>query len=648
MSESRASDVFLLLEDEAHTAVFEFMQALGYLQAKDSLGLCYGLAHMAKQAMLFNEFHLFIARLKTIQVIWENMAGDVREKLREKSGNELNAIMLEILSRQTGRDVDKQLIIDIRAFFDGVQLYHNILLYPDLVEDAKRLKVQDPELTSLVMPLKVSIHSDNVLYAKNESPIKIVSKFSGAYGSDHLLYYLESLQETVEKENISYPVVLALSNVHHVISISYLPENKIWQFYDSSDKAIETTDYKSLAHAIQDGFNLLDIPNYVDAAILASEIYTFKQNQDEMKNFILKWKQSGKFQQACEGKTWIDHYKFSWLHCAAWISDEESVKKLIADGSVDVNLIDFYECTPLFYAVQSGNLNIVKNLTEINNAVLNVNTPSYNQVTPFQLAAAKGYFDIAVFLIQHGAKVTTENLIRLINNTSNMNDDMKIRLARILVENRQEISTLKEAIEVIEDKNKIPPDLIYPLHFACLNGEIDEVNNLLLTQPDLLCADYYGETALDSVLDAYFYFAIRAHFYEKHESDFAWVVPENHHRCHIIETLLKAGGKTQKFQADANQPLERGVYLRMKIAANMATREGHAEVFRAILECLLPQVSAVSSTCKIAQRLNIRLNNKSNETSLSSSEDRDVYEELNVTDNDNSFNEEASSSFKLI
>lgn len=88
-------------------------------------------------------------------------------------------------------------------------------------------------------------------------------------------------------------------------------------------------------------------------------------------------------------------------------NDVESVKAIIAGGSVDVNEWDRAGNTPLLAAVRKGFVDCVKALLEAN---ADAGKGDYEKYTPVHSASHHGSVEILKLLIAYGAKVNTLDL----------------------------------------------------------------------------------------------------------------------------------------------------------------------------------------------------------------------------------------------
>jgi ankyrin repeat protein len=91
-------------------------------------------------------------------------------------------------------------------------------------------------------------------------------------------------------------------------------------------------------------------------------------------------------------------------------NNPKKVSTLIKKKKYLVNQKNSLNWTPLIYAIDAGNDTIVQILVEQGGA--DVNTKINTGETPLHIAAKKGLTKIATYLVNHGAKLEEQDLIR--------------------------------------------------------------------------------------------------------------------------------------------------------------------------------------------------------------------------------------------
>ncbi len=186
--------------------LISFIQALGYKSSEG--GICCGLALMAIQAILCNDFDTYEFRLQRIATLID--------KYKEMSGNQ---DFLELVKKDASilkKDYD------LVAFFDGIELYQNSGLYSHLFENPlSDIKYKD--FLNTVVP----ITSPGILQAKGG--IDIAEQFIRIYDTKDLKLHLKKLKNLF-KESASCPI--ALSGNGHVIVVTYDVKKSSWTVID--------------------------------------------------------------------------------------------------------------------------------------------------------------------------------------------------------------------------------------------------------------------------------------------------------------------------------------------------------------------------------------------------------------------------------
>jgi hypothetical protein len=98
-----------------HQKIINVMNELGYSANDD--GACFGIAMMAIQACVAGDMQIFNERLEFINTN-QNLITDIK-KLSERNKN-------------SSTSAYEQKLIDVIAFFDGVELYHSPELHRDI------------------------------------------------------------------------------------------------------------------------------------------------------------------------------------------------------------------------------------------------------------------------------------------------------------------------------------------------------------------------------------------------------------------------------------------------------------------------------------------------------------------------------------
>ena len=97
-----------------------------------------------------------------------------------------------------------------------------------------------------------------------------------------------------------------------------------------------------------------------------------------------------------------DSFNASLLHIACENSDLKMIKMLIESYSMDVNIEDKEQATPIFYACRQGNLEVIKYLHQKG---AKLEHKEFQDRTPLYVAASNGEVIILRYLLQNGCEV---------------------------------------------------------------------------------------------------------------------------------------------------------------------------------------------------------------------------------------------------
>jgi len=174
----------------------------------------------------------------------------------------------------------------------------------------------------------------------------------------------------------------------------------------------------------------------------------------------------------------VNKYNITPLFFACKSGNENLVKYLIEHGA-DIKIVDIHGYSPLFMACQSGNENLVKYLVEIG---AYVNKANGNKETPLYCACEKGNIKIAKYLIEHGAD------IKIV--------DIRGYSPLFMACESGNENLVKYLVEVGADINKESYSGKTPLFMACESGNANLVKYLVELGIDITIEDTRDETAL--------------------------------------------------------------------------------------------------------------------------------------------------------
>jgi ankyrin repeat protein len=351
------------------------MRALGY--DANPGGCCYGLTQMSMQAFLANDLNTFLARLKEINSIslsdFRNDFSDLKEKQQK----------LRIAGNVQSADKINQLIVDIKAFFEGILLTQSPAKFKDFFSIDDQTNLQNAKKT---MPLTLSIE----LEQPQKKPYNIAS-VTGTYCKAELIEYLNTLKDTFNH----YPFSLNFTGEYsasclHEINLNYDGENKQWLLVDSNDLPLQIlTDTAQVANA------LLNAYEQRTKIVMATEIYAQSEHAISMLDA---------FEKLNTNESWIKLHDITkvqapqfFLALSLDFVDEQWIKRVLDANPTLINQ-GVFNTNPLRMAVQNGQIKIVKLLIE--------HGADVHQENLLALAMNMGNKEIVNYLLEQGVKPT--------------------------------------------------------------------------------------------------------------------------------------------------------------------------------------------------------------------------------------------------
>lgn len=418
-------------------------EKLGY--SISTPGLCWGIAHMAMQAILVGEIHKFDKRQYDIYQIPLMKFADYKE--------------WPVTLRKSAK---------IRAYFDGVELYHNGYKHSHLFTKTNKPITQDDFLLSAPLALSRKLEAQGGIECSNP--------FSGIYNQEELEKYFTSLQTALIEINSESPVALILSSCNHSITISYDAKKNQWLLIDANHLP---TQYISSINEIASKTLTAFISGKVIA--LSTQIYAAKKNEKKMNSIYGAWVNQKAWQeihQVDQAKAQLtDSHTSSWLYVASSIGDNKAVTALLA-AKANVDLVS-NDATPIFIACQEGHADTVLALLAAN---ADATTLSNKGVSPLFIACQHGHLNIVKILIAANVNVNVG----------------KQDITPLFIACQEGFTDIVLALLAANADTNISceDDGTTPLFIACQNGHIDIVKALLGKKADVNLACIDGETPL--------------------------------------------------------------------------------------------------------------------------------------------------------
>jgi ankyrin repeat protein len=323
------------------------MDKLDYLA--DYKGICFGVAHMAMQAILLNDLKTFNARLNLINHIPSeqliNKIAAVNQtiiSLHEKAKKENKEVELYLSN-------EERLLISIPPFLEGVSLYQKPDAYPDVFL-LQPLGQQVDIVEELIRPQ---------MLADREAKAEKIASFSNAYDETMLTKYIYGLSKL---RNCDVPVAIVLESEDHAITISYDREKRLWSFTDANK--LPTRFYTGVELAK----NIIGAFSKNNQAVLTTNIFGEEANKDNIKNLLSEWEILESNDKSTERIKIQDSSNRTWLSLAVVEDNLPLVKELLlknADPTLAFITKDKNNgLTPLHIAIKHQNSEMVKAMVE--------------------------------------------------------------------------------------------------------------------------------------------------------------------------------------------------------------------------------------------------------------------------------------------
>lgn len=247
------------------------MKAVGYKISGQ--GECYGISHMAIQAFFAHDMDTFNKRLKKIYDMpiedFNNDFAQLRERKQQLLKNGLKDEAEEM----------NQTIVDLSAFFDGIQLNQSPMFYlPDEKGEPLSRKQDVRKTRPITMP--VSLETKDAR-GKNPNEPTIIATFPGIYNEKNLEEYLDLLKKNLGEHSFALNFIATA----HSISLIYDAKKACWLLFDPTNlPGEEYIHTQFLAKALF--LNFLELmPSFrFDPLFIKTQITTIASHQQHMKS----------------------------------------------------------------------------------------------------------------------------------------------------------------------------------------------------------------------------------------------------------------------------------------------------------------------------------------------------------------------------
>lgn len=308
----------------------------------DFKGVCFGYGHMSMHAILANNIEIFNQRMTTVIA----MAYSLPARLNNDITN----------------DPDKELLVDMRALFDGIALYQSPRAYSDFFAPGAACSQNVRLVAPYVLPTQLDESGG------------IVQTFcsTGIYSLADIFGYFNSLYDVLNNAGttLTQPFSLVLSCSDHVLTVGYNPITQKWLYADPIRCVIDTIDAQDIRMLSEKVMSELCINTAyaTDRRIaFSTTAYGVDAEKSQLLALIQQWRNHEghrNIQMVFPDKVHLDCKDTSWLQLAIKYNQEDVVKALISAGA---RINDRFPTgdTPLLYAACRGLTSIVKALLDV-------------------------------------------------------------------------------------------------------------------------------------------------------------------------------------------------------------------------------------------------------------------------------------------
>jgi ankyrin repeat protein len=365
-----------------HKRIIQLMQKLGY--TADEKGICHGIAMMAIQACSVGDMETFNERLAFIQSR-PNLIADIQEVKSKLAQRSMAANSNKLLLSD-----DEQKIIDVNAFFDGVEMYQKPFNHADLFGQPLS-QCNNDIISEYAASQKMDAHG----YL-----IKSLN-WSGIYKDEELIVYCALVNEIAKSMQQSFSLLLGSDD--HSITLYYDSALSEWYTIDANNLPIRK-------------IHILDLARWIKNALLEKSHFTafettlylpgIKLKNKERVEQIMKESLFNKLLQITKEKTeYVNGNGASVAYIAAQYGRAAVMQALRAAGA-DLNQARNTGATPAFIAAQNGHAAVIQALHA---AGADLNQADNTGATPAFIAAQNGQVAVIQALHAAGADLNQAN-----------------------------------------------------------------------------------------------------------------------------------------------------------------------------------------------------------------------------------------------
>lgn len=363
------------MEKLTHHDLLHLGSLLGYKRFGE--GICQGFSCMYTQAVLAHEEKIFFERLHFISFYKSNFL-ELKKEIESAQ---------QKIKRGELIDKHEEKLLDILAFFDGVELYLYPMGHKDLFNG--HTVVQD-NLDLIYELAKSSKLSTSDLHVVLNKPYVFEKKT--------LYKYLLDLGNMLSQ--VDNPLPIILRSYSHTVSLKYDKTTKHWKYIDTNDfgrypqhhlYSRELTEEK-LADSIFQSLSMNDV-----YAVLEFVVSTNTSLPVSFTTSVAKL--DARYPIHPPQASTYDEKEAGLLYLASRCGNLAAVQTLLKQFDVEINHLTNDGFSALYTACTGNHSEIVDAL--LKNRRLKINLPNPQGQTPLHIACICNHFDIVSTLLRH-------------------------------------------------------------------------------------------------------------------------------------------------------------------------------------------------------------------------------------------------------
>lgn len=359
-----------------HDFILDLMKICHY--SPDPKGACVGVTQMGIQAFLSGEIDIYNTRILKLYDLWKTL----------KTGKEA-----KVTSDEYAKYLDSMVALkfnpDYIAFFDGIAIYQDPSEFPHLFSEITLQR--DTENISKIGASKKMDERGGLYNIKHDISL---------YTRDELSNFFQLVQAHAGKQKLA--ITLDLYKPHsHQVAVCFDGQTKKWFMIDPNDLPIREV---SLLDLSQDVFNAHTFDDHLDKFAFSIKTFALGHEKESIVKMTEELNKNSIFQTLQKITPQKARYQCchnNLLHIATDAGNTEFVEHIVDENLIDTNLTDWFDYTPLHYAVVNKNPEITHAL--ISKQHVASDPQNKKGQSPLYIAAKNNYTDIAKICLENGA-----------------------------------------------------------------------------------------------------------------------------------------------------------------------------------------------------------------------------------------------------